>query len=205
MFALVFAMVTVAVWQNYDRVSSAVGEEANCIHNIYRYLETYPPDLRDGTRVLLQAYLKAVIETEWPLMKRGQEDPEAHRLITEVNARLSAYRPATLGELPLHQEVLAQVSRYRGLRHDRVRSGVAYLDTTMWISLALGSGILLAFCSVWHMPNLKQHIMMVSALGASLGIIFFLMMAYNHPFAGPAAIDAGPFKNLLAQHWGMDR
>jgi hypothetical protein len=133
MFALVFAMVTVAVWQNYDRVQNGVGDEANCIHNIFRYLESYPPEVRGGARTLLQAYLKEVIEVEWPLMKEGRRDPVAHRLITDLNARITSYRP--------------------------------------------------------------------TALGASLGIIFFIMLAYNHPFAGPAAITSEPFKYLLENHW----
>jgi len=104
MFALVFALVTIAVWGNYDRVSNGVGDEANCIHNIYRSLESYPPELRDPVQGLMRTYLKQVVQVEWPMMKEGREDPEARRLITEVNARISAYRPVALGELPLHQE-----------------------------------------------------------------------------------------------------
>ena len=54
MFALVFAMVTVAVWQNYDRVSNAVEEEAHCLHNIYRSMESYPPEVREPFKLLLE-------------------------------------------------------------------------------------------------------------------------------------------------------
>lgn len=201
MFALVFALVTIAVWQNYDRVDAGVGDEANCIHNIYRYLESYPPEMRDSSRVLLQSYLKEVIQVEWPSMKDGRQDPMAHQLITQLNTKIAAYRPANLGDAALHQEVLAQVSRYRALRHDRLKAGVAYLDTCMCISLVGGSLILLVFCSAWRMPSLRQHIFMASALGGSLGMIFFLMLAYNHPFAGPGAIGPDAFQALLDNHW----
>ena len=201
MFALVFALVTIAVWGSYDKVSNGISDEANCIHNIYRYLESYPQEVRKPTRGLLRAYLKEVVEVEWGKLQQGGEDPEAHRLITEIMGKLTAYRPSSMAELPLHGEVLTQVSKYRALRHDRLRAAVPYLDSSMWISLIAGSLILLGFCSVWQMPSLKHHLIMAGALGASLGVIFYLMLVYNHPFQQPGAVDAAPLLDLLEHHW----
>jgi hypothetical protein len=202
-FALVFALVTIAIWQNYDRVEGQVSEEAAAIHNIYRSLDGYPAALRDPARVKLKAYVARVISDEWPhlaSLEEGDEDEEAHRLVTEFNESLVAYRPQNLGELPLHQVVLAEVGRARGLRHGRLEAGRAYMDAGMWICLDLGSVILLAFCCFWRLSDLREHLLMASALGASLGLVFFLMLLYNHPFAGPAAISPAPFQALL-QHW----
>jgi len=196
MFALVFAMVTVAVWQNYDRVALGVAAEANCMHNLYHDLDSYPAALRDPAQRQLRSYLRQVVEVEWPALARGGQDPAAHRLITDFDRTLTAHRPAAAGELPLHQEALAELSRYRGLRQDRIRAGTSYLDPCMWISLGIGSAILLLFCSCWWTRSLRQHLLMATALGASLGTIFFLMLAYNHPFAGPSLITPEPFRQL---------
>lgn len=200
-FALVFALVTVAVWQNYDRVANGVGEEANTVHNLFRYLESYPPPFREAQQDLLRAYVREVVDGEWKAQRTGVPDLDAQRIITEFNARMTQYRPATLGELPLHSEVLVQVSRLRALRHDRERAVGAYLDLPMWVSLLAGAALLVAFCSLWEIERLREHLMLVGALGASMGIVFFLMIAYNHPFRGPAAITAGPFEALLQNHW----
>ncbi len=202
LFALVFAMVTVAVWQNYDRVQNAVGEEANALHSIYTSLETYPPAVRNEARGLLHAYVKEVVTHEWAVMKERETlwDSEAQRLFDELSAALTGYRPRDQGELPLHGEVLTQLSRSRSLRQDRVRAGVVYLDTGMWISLAAGTVVLMLFCSAWRVPGRKQHYLMAGAMGASLGIVFFLMLSYNHPFQGHGAVGPAPFllyKDLL--------
>ena len=203
-FALVFALVVIAIWQNYDRVRNQVSEEAGCIHNIYRCLESYPPAVRDPARALVRRYVQQVINHEWQALGEGREDPEAHRLITEVNARLVAYRPRSLGELPLHQEVLAQVSRYRELRHARLEAGIPTVDATMWISLDIGTLILLVYCSLWGLEGEKRNLFLAATRGASLGIVFFLLLAYNHPFAGPAAVDPGPFQSLLENNWSAN-
>jgi hypothetical protein len=200
-FALVFALVTIAVWQNYDRVANAVGEEASTIHNIYRYLDAYPPDLRNPTQQLMRAYLKRMIDQEWPQLVKGLEDPETHRLITDINARLVAYRPTGPGDMPLHSEMLAQISSYRSLRHGRLQSSKAYVDASMWICLILGSLTLMVFCSIFRSGDRRQMLIMTVTLGCSLGVVFFLLMAYNHPFAGPEAITAAPFQALLDNNW----
>jgi hypothetical protein len=201
LFALVFALVTVAVWQNYDRVAGGVGEEANCVHNLYRYLESYPEDFRQGQQALLRAYVREVVEREWRAQRERRTDLAARRIITDFNARMTAYRPTSAGDMPLHMEVLAQLSRLRALRHDRERAGGDYLDPPMWISLMAGAMILVIFCSLWDVASLKEHLTFAGALGASMGIVFFLMAAYNHPFRGPAAIAAEPFEVLLQNHW----
>jgi len=200
-FSLVFALVAIAIWQNYDRVRNQVSEEAGCIHNIYRCLEPYPPTVRDPARDLMRQYVQRVITHEWPLLGEGMEDPEAHRLITEINSRLVAYRPRSLGDLPLHQEVLAQVSRYRELRHGRLEASIPAVDATMWISLGVGTLILLGYCCLWGLEGDRRNLFLAATLGASLGIVFFILLAYNHPFAGPAAVDPGPFQTLLDNNW----
>jgi len=197
MFTLVFALVTIAIWENYDRVANAVGDEANSIHNIDRYLDAYPAALREPTQKLIQSYLRRMIAVEWPLLRTGAEDPEARRMILEINARMVAHRPATLAEIPLHQELLAQVSAYRALRHARLQAGKPYVDTSMWIALAVGSLTLMIYCGAWQVPDRRQHLIMIAALGTSLGLVCFLLLAYDHPFSGPEAISPAPFQALL--------
>jgi hypothetical protein len=202
-FALVFALVTIAIWQNYDAVSGRVSEEAAALHNIYRSLDAYPAQVRDPARTRLKAYVNRVATEEWQHLAsvdEGDEDEEAHRLITEANEGMVAYQPRNLGEVPLHQVLLTEIGRARSLRHARLEAGKAYMDTGMWVCLDMGAMILLFFCCFWRLSNRREHLFMAIALGASLGLVFFLMIIYNHPFAGPTAISPSPFQALL-KNW----
>jgi hypothetical protein len=201
LFALVFALVTIAVWNNYDHVNAAVGAEANALHNIYRDLESYPTGFRQPVQALLRAYVKEVVEVEWPMLPDGKEDLKARQLLAEIGTRIASFRPAALGDLPLQEDLLAQLSTCRSLRDDRIRASTNYLDTPMWISLVAGSLILLCFCAIWRMPALHHQLMLCSAMGASLAVLFFLMMAYNNPFTHPAAIQPTPLQDLLDHDW----
>ena len=200
-FALIFAFVIIAVWQNFAQVSATVSQEANILHNIYRNLDGYPPELRDPARTQLRAYVDRVVTVEWPLLATGDQDPVAHEQITALSNTITQYKPATIGELPLQQEMLQLLLNNRNLRHDRIRGGAPYLDIAMWWSLLLGIVLLMLFSCMLNVPSRRQHYLMHGVLGASIGVVLFLLLVYNYPFMGPGAIGPEPLKVLPEQFW----
>lgn len=194
-FALVFAFAIVTVWQNYDRASAAVDQEADVLHNLHRTLDAYPGPVREAGHALLRAYLRQVVVAEWPLLADGREDPAARDLLARLGASLARYQPGP-GEAPLHGQALHLLEQARNLRHDRIRAGAAYLDPTMWLSLLLGSGILLGFACLLDLPSRLQHQLMQACLGASIGVTFYLITTYNWPFYGPGKVAPTPLAAL---------
>lgn len=198
-FALIFAFVIVAVWQNFDRVAEAVGKEAKVLQNVYRSLDGYPPDVRGPLQGRLRTYLDEVVRVEWPLLGQGLEDPIARQEILEVDGLLTQYRPPSAGEVPLHEQMLQLLALNRNLRQDRIKGGQSYLDLAMGISLLMGNLILINFSCMLNMRSRRQHYLMHATLGASMGLVCYLLLVYNFPFLGPGAIGPEPFKALLLQ------
>lgn len=198
-FALIFAFVIIAVWQNFDRVAANLGQETNVLHNIDRTLGGYPAEFREGLRGRLRAYVDRVIRVEWPLLGYGSQDPEAERQISEFNALLIRYPVSSPSEQVLQGRMLDLLERNRALRLDRIKGGQSYLDATMWVALGLGSLTLLHFSCMLNMASRRQHYHMHGVLAASLGLVYFLLLSYNYPFLGPGALDDGPFRKLQEQ------
>ena len=44
---------------------------------------------------------------------------------------------------------------------------------------------------------------MIGSLAAFLGLVYFLLVAYNYPFTEPAAISSDSFKELQ-EYWRLD-
>ena len=200
-FSLIFALVIVSDWQNFDRLSSGVDTEVNVLDNLHQNLESWPAGLRLPAQASLAAYVDRTVEVEWPLMAEGRRDPGSERLLAEVTALLRRHQAASLGELPAQQENLRLLAQARSLRQDRIKGGVSYLDLPMWLSLSLGSGILLGFASLLNVPSRGRHLLMQGALGASIGVVFYLLLIYDHPFQGPGAITPEALRSLTRQVW----
>jgi hypothetical protein len=203
-FALLFALVTVAVWQNHDRLDATVSSEANTLHSIYRNLDSYPAALRTPSAALLKDYASRVAKVEWGLMKNGEQDPVSHEMITQFNKTLFAYRPASMGELPLHSQTLELITRYRGLRHDRLEGSEPYLDATMWCALVLGAGIYVVYSCLFRSENKAAYRSMVASLGAALGLVFYMLVIYNHAFVGPGRVTPKAFQDLGDRYWVLE-
>lgn len=202
-FALILAFVAVAIWQNYDKVNDDVSREANSLHNIYRNLEAYPEPIHTQSKNLLRKYVQVVIKDEWPKLAQARQDDNAHMLMNRVNALVLSFNPRNNSELVLHQETMRQLSEYRGLRHNRIIGGKPNLTPPIWLTLIGGTILYLLFLCFLDVPDERQHVMMIGSLAAFLGLVYFLLVAYNYPFTPPAEVSPDVFKDLL-DFWSLD-
>ena len=200
-FSLIFALVIVADWQNYDKMSASVDAEVNVLDNLHQRFESLPPALRGQAQTGLAAYVNRVVEVEWPQMEEKGRDPGAGRMLADLTSLLLQHQPPSLGDQAARQDMLHLLAQARSLRQDRVKGCVAYLDRPMWISLTTGSVILLGFACLMQMSSLRQHIIMQATLGASIGVVFYLLLIYDQPFLGPGAISPTAMKELPTHVW----
>jgi hypothetical protein len=203
MFALILAFVAVATWQNYNKVDDGVLKEANTLHNVYRNIGAYPEPFRSEMQEFIRRYVQFVIETEWQKQASSQQDENAHRLITKINAAVLSFTPHDSREMALHQETIRIVSDYRGLRHDRIIGGRPNITPSMWITLIGGTIIYLLFLCFFDIPCFKHHAFMIGMFGAFVALVYCLLIVYNFPFTVPGAISSEPFQKLL-EYWKID-
>lgn len=200
-FSLILAFVTISVWENYNNTSDVVSREASTLHSMYRNLDSYPPGIRDAGQQDLRDYVREVIDVEWPMLANDQRDPLTYPLLRKVNALIVDYKPTTLGELPVQQEMLRLLSTYRELRRDRVEGAKGLLDSAMWTVLLTSCFITIVYSCMFKMQDIRIHAFMLSSLAASLGLIFALLLSYSSPYSGPSAISPEPFVHLLDYYW----
>ncbi len=202
-FALILTFVTVAIWQNYDKVNDDVSREANSLHSIYRNLEAYPEPVSGQAKQLIRQYVQVVINDEWPKLAQAQQDQNAHRLMNRINALILKFDPHTNSELVLHQETMRQLSEYRGHRHNRIIGGKPNLTPPIWLTLIGGTLLYLLFLCFLDVPDERHHAMMIGSLAAFLALVYYLLIMYNFPFTPPVAVSPTPFTDLL-QYWKLD-
>jgi hypothetical protein len=97
-FGFILAFVTIAVWQKHDAAAETVSKEASALFNIYRTLESYPPEIRDEARAKLTTYVRKLVDHEWPALTHGDQKrtrgpAQLHRQVCADHLR-TARRPA---------------------------------------------------------------------------------------------------------------
>lgn len=202
-FGLTLAFITVSTWQNYNRINAVVVQEATTLTTMYRTLDAFQPPVKDQGSQLLKSYVEKVITKEWPSMATTQFDDQNFTNFHQFQLLILRHAPMNNAELLAQQEELRLISEYYKLRLDRITSSKAALDYSMTLALALGAFVFILYQSLYVMPTMRHHVLMISLLSMMLGMIFFLILSFNTPFSGPNAITPDIFSRIL-ELWKSD-
>lgn len=200
-FSLVFAFVTVLVWQNYNGVSDAIAKEASTLNNMYRLFSAFPPEVEKKGRDALKTYTQTVAEKEWPLLSHDQFSIEAYKDLIKIEDIIIRLQPQNTGQSNAHQQMLRLITEATELRRSRVYNARFALAPPAWLGLVSSSLVFLFFSCLFKMQSAKIHLLLILFLGLTIvGVLYFLVL-YIHPFLGPMALGPEPLINLLKVAW----
>lgn len=200
-YSILFAFVTVLVWQSYNNVADSVAKEANHLNNMYRLYSAFPPEFEQSGKQALKKYTKTVIEDEWPLLKNDQFSQEAYKQFLAIEHDLIKYQPQNPGQINAHHLLLRLTTEYAELRRSRIYNAQFALGHPAWLGLITSSFIFLFFSCLFKMQSKRIHILLIIFLAATVGGAVYFMILYMHPFMGPMAISPAPLQRLLDLSW----
>jgi hypothetical protein len=204
-YAVLIALVVIAVWEEYDAASVTVEQEANALAEIFWLAHRLPEPEGSHIQELAQSYAEEVIHKEWPLMEQGQTPlmvqeegtPAGWTLIDDIRANLQAFQPHTPADEQLYAEGLDQVQRLADARRMRLVAAEEGVPGVLWSVLIFGGVAAVGFTYLFGLENTWAHRLMVVTLAAVIGLVLFTIGAMEHPFSGGARIGTGAFDLIL--------
>ncbi len=204
-YAVLIALVVIAVWEEYDAASVTVEQEANALAEIAWLAHRLPEPEGTHLQELARSYAHEVVDEEWPLMEQGQAPlmtqtqgtPAGWTLIDEIRANLQQFQPRTPADEQLYAEGLDQVQRLADARRMRLVAAEEDIPGVLWAVLIFGGIAAVGFTYLFGLENTWAHRLMVVTLAAVIGLVLFTIGALEHPFSGGARIGAGAFELVL--------
>jgi hypothetical protein len=204
-YAVLIALVVIAVWEEYEAASVTVEQEANALAEIAWLAHRLPEP--EGTHIqeLACSYAEEVIHKEWPLMEQGQaplmtqmeQTPTGWTLIDEIRASLQEVQPRTQADEQLYAEGLDQVQRLADARRMRLVAAEEGVPAVLWAVLIFGGIAAIGFTYLFGLANTWAHRLMVLTLASVIGLVLFTIGAMEHPFSGGARIGTEAFDLVL--------
>ena len=204
-YAVLLALVVIAVWGEYDAANETVEQEANALAEIFWLGNRLPEPEGTHLQELCRSYAEEVAHKEWPLMEQGQaplmtqveETPAGWTLIDEIRATLQEIQPRTAADAQLYAEGLDQVQRLGDARRMRLVAAEEGVPGVLWSVLIFGGIAAIGFTYLFGLENTWAHRLMVVTLAAVIGLVLFTIGAMEHPFSGGARIGTGAFDLIL--------
>jgi Protein of unknown function (DUF4239) len=204
-YAVLLALVVIAVWQEFQAANETVEEEANATAEI-AWLGNRLPE-SDGTHLqeLARSYAEEVVHEEWPLMRQGEQPalesehgpPSGWTIIDDIRASLQEVEPRTRADEQLYAEGLDQIETLNDSRRLRLVAAEEGVPGVLWSVLIFGGVAAVGFTYLFGLESTWAHRLMVVTLAAVIGLVLFTVAALGHPFEGGARIGTGAFDLIL--------
>jgi hypothetical protein len=204
-YAVLIALVVIAVWEEYQAASETVEQEANATAEIFWLAHRLPEPEGSHIQELCRSYAEEVVHKEWPLMEQGQAPlmtqtrgtPAGWTLIDDIRANLQDFQPHTKADEQLYAEGLEQIQRLADARRMRLVAAEEGVPGILWSVLIFGGVAAVGFTYLFGLESTWAHRLMVVTLAAVIGLVLFTVGALGHPFEGGARIGTGAFELIL--------
>ena len=205
-YAVLLALVVIAVWEEYGAANDTVEREANAAADIYWLADQLPEDRGNHVQELVRSYAEEVVHREWPLMEDGREPLMTQEegtttggwsLIDDIRHDIQGFEARTKSEEQLYAEGLDQVDALSDARRMRLVAAEEGVPGVLWSVLIFGGMAAVGFTYLFGLDSTWAHRLMVATLAAIIGLVLFTVGAMEYPFSGGARIGPGAFELIL--------
>jgi hypothetical protein len=196
-YGLAVALIAVSVFETYSDVSAIISQEASELGALYRDASSYPEPTRQELQKELRDYARYVIDTAWPAQREGEVALHGVAMLNRFQATMTRFEPTTEGQRALHAEALRAYNQLVEVRSLRIDAAVnTGLPGVLWAVVLVGAAIGLTATFFFKVEDVRLHAVMVTLLAAFIGLIIFMIMAFDRPFRGDLGLDAAPYRQV---------
>ena len=196
-YAVLLALVVVAVWEDYEASRITTDHEAHELAEIIWLAHQFPEPQQRQIQERTRTYAQVVVKEEWPLMADGRSSPRAWALLDEIRGVFKGFEPRTQAGRILYQEGLDRIHELADARRMRLAEVNEGIPAILWVVLGVGGLVTVSFTYLFGLENTWSHRLMVAALAGLIALVLFTIAALDYPFSGGARIGPGAFELIL--------
>jgi hypothetical protein len=197
--ALLLALLTVMVNEQYNGARAAASAEANAVGDLYLLVQSVGDPREGEIEQRIEAYTRTVIDTEWAALARGETSKRAWTLFYDIAGMIEGLQPETRREQQLYAEMLDGFATFADQRRDRLSKAGNTLPPVMWVMLFVSILITMSYAVVMGVGTTPAFATMLCALAVLIGLVVSIMVAMNSPFGGGLGVQPNDMTALLAE------
>lgn len=198
-YAVLLAFVATLAWDGYNKAKAAGYAEAGAALDVYTVSAGFPDAEQAALRDSLVAYVRAVVEIEWPTRALGRTVEGGAAGLAKLNATAFTSKPQGSADGAVRAALLQSVTRLSDARQERLLASEPSIPGVVWVVTVLGGALTVAFSSFLGAPSLRLHLAMVASLAMSGALVLIMIIALSNPSRGDFRVSPEPLDRVLAQ------
>jgi len=194
--ALVIVFSLVQAQGNLRLTEADINKEASAFNNMDRVLLRSGDPTFVNLRPALQAYGRAVIDKEWPMLAHGQRAPEANDAFAVLSRAGYAFQAANAREEAMFGQFVRMLNELSDLRETRLGNSDLSLPSLFWATICMILLLMVVLASL--VTPAPERTMQLRGMITALGILLSLVVIVDLPFSGETAASPAPIERMLA-------
>lgn len=199
LFALLTGFLAGDIADRNRQATRAVEAEVGELRNVHTLSVASASDMH-SIRAAWMAYVKAVIDDDWPAMLDGEGAASADAAYDELLREVSDPKIAAEAGAAVHAALLTATVRVGTARSDRLALAAFDRASSLKWSIVLLLGAMTQITiGLVHLQRRPAHIAALTVFTVAVIVSLGLIALQEHPFAGDIRIGPQPLDHLLAQ------
>ncbi|WP_295811402.1 DUF4239 domain-containing protein [uncultured Nitratireductor sp.] len=202
-YGLLLGLLTVAAYENSERVKESILNEATSLGSLYSQLNIYPEPFRSDAKWSIRDYVLYTVHKEWPAHRKGRILNGGYNRAEAIRRHLAEFEPQTRPEEIVHTEVISSFQEFSDSRQRRLAGVVTAIPNILWDAVLIGAGTSTLLMTILRI-RVRQHIVLGSVTALFLAVILFVITILDRPLRGEAALKPEPFVLLWSRSMVWD-
>jgi hypothetical protein len=145
----------------------------------------------------MSAYLRAVIDGDWPAMAHGGESEVATQALNAIYDTLLADRSGDRSGTVVMTEILEELNQVTSARRERLVMSTGVVPDILWLVLFGGAVLTIGFTFFFGTENVRAQSLMTGTLSLLILGGLLIIIAVDYPFTGAVSVDPAPLELVL--------
>src|SRR5215210_1837362 len=165
-YGVLLALLSISVFENYNKAQDTIGREAASIVALYRNLGGYPESLRTSLIDALRRYVDEGTGPGWREQRGGRSSKPGMLLVDELNRQS--------GDDILHRETLRSFGEFVDRRRLRIQAAGTSIPAIIWYVVLTGA--ILNVLVLWLFDlGRTTHIVLGGVLTLFIGLVIYMV------------------------------
>jgi lysylphosphatidylglycerol synthetase-like protein (DUF2156 family) len=206
LFGLLLAFIVVIAYQNYGDTQNNVSDEADALGAIVRDSGAFRQPDRDRVRDAVGAYVRAVVDDEWPRMHEGKDSARAWAAVDGVYAAIQRVDPRSSREVAFYDDSVRQLNTALVARRNRLDDADGGLPSAITALILVGSVVIVGYAVLVGSRSFWFHTIGAGAIALVVGLSLVVLVDLTYPFSGDLSVNPDSFKSgILEQFFASER
>jgi len=200
LFALFVVFTAAQVWNDNDRASAAVAQEASALRNTLILTTAFPKEPRSGLETLIRSHIEEVATNEWPMMAHQTATLEiAARNLVEALQLTLALTPSNQGQAIAQREMAVALESALDARRQRILVSHSSVSLVKWACVTIEAICVLIAIALSHGDKRAAALVAMGLFATGAAACYLLIGAYDRPFVGQLSIRPDPLLQVMPE------